>query len=139
MGLLNDGFHRLIRGATNWMSLLIDTHRSLTEETFVVTAISDTLAVLLRAGTQQDYQGLAVAAEVARKLDVPRMVMIVNKVPQVFNPVEVKARVEQAYQCNVLAVLPHSDDLMVVSSGIFVLRFPDHMLTSTLRQIAAEC
>jgi len=70
---------------------------------------------------------------------VPRMMMIVNKVPQVFNPAEVEARVEQAYQCNVLAVLPHSDDLMVLaSSGIFVLRFPDHMLTSILRQIASK-
>jgi MinD-like ATPase involved in chromosome partitioning or flagellar assembly len=137
VGLLNDGFHRLISDLKLDV-LLIDSHPGLNEETLLSIAISDTLAILLRPD-QQDYQGTAVAAEVARKLDVPRMVMIVNKVPQVFNPAEVKARVEQAYQCSVLAVLPHSDDLMVLaSSGIFVLRFPDHMLTSTLRQIAGK-
>jgi len=137
VGLLNDGFHRLISDLKLDV-LLIDTHPGLNEETLLSIAISDTLAILLRPD-QQDYQGTAVAAEVARKLDVPRMVMIVNKVPQVFNPAEVEARVEQAYQCNVLAVLPHSDDLMVLaSSGIFVLRFPDHMLTSILRQIASK-
>ena len=137
VGLLNDGFHRLIRDLKLDI-LLIDTHPGLNEETLLSIAISDTLAIVLRPD-QQDYQGTAVAAEVARKLDVPRMVMIVNKVPQVFNPAEVKVRVEQAYQCHVLAVLPHSDDLMILaSSGIFVLRFPEHTLTSSLRQIAAE-
>jgi hypothetical protein len=67
------------------------------------------------------------------------MVMIVSKVPQVFNPAEVKARVEQAYQCSVLAVLPHSDDLMVLSgSWHLCAALPDHMLTSTLRQIGGK-
>jgi MinD-like ATPase involved in chromosome partitioning or flagellar assembly len=118
--------------------LLIDSHPGLNEETLLSIAVSDTLAVLLRPD-QQDYQGTAVAVEVARKLDVPRMVLIVNKVPQAFDPIEVKARVEQAYHCSVIAVLPHSDDLMVLASaGIFALRFPDHPFTSTLRQIAAE-
>jgi septum site-determining protein MinD len=137
VGLLNDGFQRVISDLKLDI-LLIDSHPGLNEETLLSIAISDTLAVLLRPD-QQDYQGTAVAVEVARKLDVPRMVLIVNKVPQAFDPIEVKARVEQAYHCDVIAVLPHSDDLMVLASaGIFVLRFPDHPLTSTLRQIAAE-
>jgi len=33
---------------------------------------------------QQDYQGTSVTVEVARKLDVPRLLMIVNKVPAMF-------------------------------------------------------
>jgi septum site-determining protein MinD len=137
VSLLNDGFQRVISDLKLDI-LLIDSHPGLNEETLLSIAVSDTLAVLLRPD-QQDYQGTAVAVEVARKLDVPRMVLIVNKVPQAFDPIEVKARVEQAYHCSVIAVLPHSDDLMVLASaGIFALRFPDHPFTSALQQIAAE-
>jgi MinD-like ATPase involved in chromosome partitioning or flagellar assembly len=100
-------------------------------------AISDALVIVLRPD-QQDYQGIGVTVEVARKLDVPRMVMIVNKTPQVFDPNEVKRRVEQAYGCQVVAVLPHSDEMMALASGgIFVLRYPDHPIAVALKRVAA--
>jgi hypothetical protein len=36
-------------------------------------------------------------------------------------------------------VLPHSDDLMVLSSGgVFALRYPDHPLTGIYRDVAAQ-
>jgi MinD-like ATPase involved in chromosome partitioning or flagellar assembly len=77
--------------------------------------------------------------EVARKLDVPRMTLIVNKTPEAFNADEVKLRVEQAYNCEVAAVLPHSDEMMVLaSSGIFALHFPDHPVTASLKKVAAR-
>ena len=76
--------------------------------------------------------------EVARKLGVPRLVLIVNKVPQAFDPGEVRARVEATYQAEVAAVLPHSDDMMALASaGIFALRCPDHAMTAELRRVAA--
>jgi septum site-determining protein MinD len=57
----------------------------------------------------------------------------------VFDPEEVKQRVETAYACEVAAVLPHSDELMALSSaGIFALRSPDHPVTGLLRKIAAR-
>ena len=71
-----------------------------------------------------------------RKLDVPRMALVANKMPQAFDPAEAKARVEKAYNCPVIAVLPHSDDLMALAgSGVFVLRFPDHPISAMLRDI----
>ena len=137
VGLLNDGFRSLI-DALPLDVLIIDTHPGLNEETLLSIAISDTLLVVLRPD-QQDYQGTGVAVEVARKLDVPRMLMVVNKTPQVFDPAEVRARVEQAYACPVAAVIPHSDELMVLgSAGLFVLRFPDHPVTDLLRQVAGQ-
>jgi hypothetical protein len=51
------------------------------------------LAIILRPD-QQDYQGTGVRVEGARTLGVPRMLLLVNKVPAVFDPAEVKARVE---------------------------------------------
>ena len=75
--------------------------------------------------------------EVARKLDVPNMVLIVNKVPAVFDNAAVKAQVEKAYSCPVIGILPHSDELMALASGgIFSLRYPDHPVTALYRQIA---
>jgi hypothetical protein len=39
----------------------------------------------------------------------------------------------------VAAVLPHSDELMVLSSaGIFALRYPDHAVTALYQQLATR-
>ncbi len=46
---------------------------------------------------------------------------------------------EQAYGCEVAAVLPHSDEMMnLASEGIFCLRYPDHPLTALFRQVAGR-
>ncbi len=135
VGLLNDGFQNLVRGL-NLDILLIDTHPGLNEETLLSIAISDALAIIMRPD-QQDYQGTGVTVEVARKLDVPRMVLIVNKTPPSFNFNDVKASVQQTYNCEVGAVLPHSDEMMTLaSSGVFVLRYPDHAITQSLKRVA---
>lgn len=67
------------------------------------------------------------------------MVLIVNKVPPAFDLDEVKARVEHTYECEVAAVLPHSDEMMTLASaGIFALHYPDHPVTASLQQLAAQ-
>jgi septum site-determining protein MinD len=137
VGLLNDGFHELIE-ALDLDVLMIDTHPGLNEETLLSLAISDALAIILRPDSQ-DYQGTSVTVEVARKLDVPNLMLIINKLPSVFDPVEVKAMVERTYDCPVAAVLPHSDEMMALaSSGIFALHYPDHPVTQSLKQVAAR-
>jgi MinD-like ATPase involved in chromosome partitioning or flagellar assembly len=136
VGVLNDGFHSLVN-ELGLDVLLIDTHPGLNEETLLSIAISDALAIILRPD-QQDYQGTSVTVDVARRLDVPRLLLVVNKVPALFDPAAVKARVEDAYKCEVAAVLPHSDELMALASaGIFALRYPDHPITAALRRVAA--
>ena len=68
-----------------------------------------------------------------------RLLLIVNKVPSVFDFAEVKARVEKTYNCEVAAVLPHSDEMMTLASaGIFALRYPDHPMTALYKQVAAK-
>lgn len=137
VGLLNDGFQKLV-SKLKLDVLMIDTHPGLNEETLLSIAISDALMIILRPD-QQDYQGTGVTVEVARKLDVPRMLLLVNKVPTVFDSAEVKAKVERTYNCEVAAVLPHSDEMMVLASaGIFALRYPDHQITNLLKQVAAK-
>ena len=134
VGLLNDGFEALIKNL-NLDMLIIDTHPGLNEETLLSIAISDTLVLIMRPD-QQDYQGTSVTVEVARKLDVPQMLLMVNKVPaQLMDAV--KQNVENTYNCEVAAVIPHSDDLMTLaSSGIFSQKYPDHSVTKIYRQLA---
>jgi len=137
VGLLNDGFRDLIQ-ALDLDVLMIDTHPGLNEETLLSIAISDLLLIILRPD-QQDYQGTGVTVEVARRLSVPQMMLVVNKVPALFSEAEVKARVEDAYHAEVAAVLPHSEELMALASAdVFVTRYPDHPITETLRQVAAR-
>ena len=137
VGLLNDGYERLL-DKLKLDVLMIDTHPGLNEETLLSIAISDALIIIMRPDSQ-DYQGTAVTVEVARKLDVPRLLLVVNKVPTSFDFSEVKARVEKTYRCEVAGVLPHSEEMMTLaSSGIFVLRYPNHPVTGILKQIAAR-
>lgn len=135
VGLLNDGFHSLI-DKLKLDLLIIDTHPGLNEETLLSIAISDVLVLILRPD-QQDYQGTSVTVEVARKLDVPKMLLLVNKVPSQFNTVDVKQRVEKTYNCEVAAVIPHSDELMTLASaGVFSMNFPDHPVTAIYKILA---
>jgi septum site-determining protein MinD len=137
VGLLNEGFRQLVKELSLDV-LMLDTHPGLNEETLLSIAMSNTLAIVLRPD-YQDYEGTSVTLSVARKLNVPELVLVVNKTPPVFDPEEVKQRVETVYACEVAAVLPHSDELMALSSaGIFALRSPDHPVTGLLRKIAAR-
>ncbi len=135
VGLLNDGFRDLI-SQMKLDTLLIDTHPGLNEETLLSIAISDKLVIILRPD-QQDYQGTGVTVEVARQLDVPEMMLVVNKVPSRFDLEAVRAKAEQTYGCDVAIVLPHSEALMALASGgIFVLRYPDDPVSRSLRKLA---
>jgi septum site-determining protein MinD len=137
VGLLNEGFRDLI-GDLALDALLIDTHPGLNEETLLSIAMSSTLVIIMRPD-QQDYEGTSVTVSVARKLRVPHMMLVVNRTPTVFDFAEVKDRVEKIYECEVAAVLPHSDELMVLSSaGIFALKYPDHPVTGLYRQVATR-
>jgi MinD-like ATPase involved in chromosome partitioning or flagellar assembly len=137
VSLLNDGMDELIE-ALDLDVLLIDTHPGLSEETLLSIAISDALAIILRPD-EQDYQGTSVTVEVARMLEVPRMVLIINKLPSAFDITQVKANAEEAYECEVAAVLPHSEEMMTLaSSDLFVLRYPNHPVTAEFQQVAAR-
>jgi MinD-like ATPase involved in chromosome partitioning or flagellar assembly len=137
VGLLNDGFRDVVE-KMKLDYLLIDTHPGLNEETLLSIAISNALIIILRPDSQ-DYQGTAVTVDVAKKLDVPKMVMLVNKTPTTFDFDDVRTRVEQTYDAKVGAVLPHSDEMMVLaSSGIFSIKFPDHPVTKGLRSLVDQ-
>jgi MinD-like ATPase involved in chromosome partitioning or flagellar assembly len=132
---LNDGFHEAI-SRLRLDFLFIDTHPGLNEETLLSIAISDVLALVLRPD-RQDFQGTAVAIEVARKLDVPELLLIVNKVLPEYAADDVRRQVEGTYNASVVAILPLSEDVVRnASSDIFSLRQPDHPWSQGVRSVA---
>ena len=134
---LNEGFRKLIADLSLDV-LLLDTHPGINEETLLSIAMSNALVIVLRPD-QQDYEGTRVTVAVAKRLGVPQMMLVVNIAPAAFDPAAIRKKVEETYECPVAAVLPHSDDLMVLSSdGVFSLVYPDHPLTRLYREIAGK-
>ncbi|MFO7320801.1 MAG: MinD/ParA family protein [Chloroflexota bacterium] len=125
VGTLNDGFNRLIN-SFQLDYLFIDTHPGLNEETLLSVAISNLMIILLRPD-QQDFQGTAVTIDVARKLEVPDIRLILNKIPSRYDSDALIADVEATYQAQVMGALPLSEDVaMNGSNNIFSVLYPDH-------------
>lgn len=137
VGRLNDGFRDLTR-ALSLDYLFIDTHPGINEETLLSIAISDALVVVLRPD-HQDYQGTAVTVDLARRLEVPHMVLVVNKVLPEVDPGLVARQVEETYGVPVAGVLPLSEDLVrLASQDLFCVRFPEHPVTRTVAAVAKQ-
>jgi len=135
VGLLNDGFQGLIQ-QLNLDYLFIDTHPGLNEETLLSITISDILLLIMRPD-RQDFQGTAVTVDIARRLEVPKMLLIVNKALSSFDFDALKAEVETTYGAPVAAILPLTEEMIQLgSSDIFSLRFPKHPLTQVYSSIA---
>ena len=116
--------------------LVLDTHPGLNEETLLSLVISDALLIIMRPD-KQDYEGTGITARVAKELQVPHIQLLVNKAPESLDHAQLARQAEAAYGCPVVAVLPHSDDLMLLASeGIFVLRHPDHPVSDIYRKVA---
>jgi len=136
VGVLNEGFHAFSE-KMNLDVLMIDTHPGLNEETLLSLAISDVSLVVLRADSQ-DYLGTSVTVEVARKLDVEDLRLIVNMVPDAFDEDQVRQKVEQTYSCPCAQVFGHYNDLRCLASqGIFVLKHPDAAFSVRIKELAA--
>ena len=132
---LNDGFQQLVADL-RLDYLFIDTHPGVNEETLLSIAISDKLLLIMRPDSQ-DFQGTAVTAELARRLEIPEMLIVVNKVPPGMDAAKLRERVEELYQAEVAAILPMNYEIVrLASSGIFVNRFSDHPMTLGLKQVA---
>lgn len=137
VGRLNDGFEELIR-CLNLDYLLIDTHPGLSEETLLSITISDVLVIILRPDSQ-DFQGTAVAVEVARKLEVTKLLLVVNKAVSTLDYNDLQTQVETTYNAPVAGIVPFSEEVMQLgSNGLFCLSYADHPFSNTVLKIAQQ-
>ena len=135
VGLLNDGFQELIK-RLSLDFLFIDTHPGLNEETLLSITISDILLLIMRPD-RQDFQGTAVTVDIARRLEVPKMLLMVNKALSSFDFAALKADVQKTYGAPVAAILPLTEEMIQLgSAGIFCLHYPNHPLTRIYADIA---
>ncbi len=132
--LLTDGFRQIVE-ELQLDFLLIDTHPGVNEETLLSMAVSDRLLLVLRPD-HQDFQGTAVTVELARRLEVPDLHVIINKVPAGTDWERLRSDVETAYQAPVAAMLPLNEEVaQLASAGVFATRHPGHPFTTSLRQV----
>jgi septum site-determining protein MinD len=135
VGLLNDGFRDLTTGL-NLDFLLIDTHPGLNEETLLSITISDVLVLIMRPD-KQDFQGTAVTVDVARRLEVPELLLVVNKAPSSIDATSLRAEVAKHYDAEVAAVMPLSESVVESASGaLFSVTEPDDPWSVARREVA---
>lgn len=134
VNILNEGFNKLGEDLS-LDYLFIDTHPGMNEETLLSIAISDALFLILRPDLQ-DYQGTAVTLEVARRLEVPQLLLIVNKALSSFDFLELSQRITSTYQTPVGAVLPLSEDMVRLGSGgLLSILEPDHPFSRGINEL----
>lgn len=137
VGVMSSGL-RDLSAALGLDVLLIDTHPGLNEETLLSIALSNALIVVMRPD-EQDYEGTGVTVRIAQRLKVPEMFIVVNKIPGSLELENVKTQVEEAYGTEVVALLPHSEEMMsLASGGIFAMHYPEHELTRAYSEIAEK-
>ncbi|QLE40176.1 MinD/ParA family protein [Nostoc sp. C052] len=135
--LLKNGFSDLMQ-TLKLDYLFIDTHPGLNEETLLCIAISNMLVVILRPD-RQDFQGTAVLVDLARRLKVPNLLMVVNRILQRTDLAALKQQVESTYEVAVAGLFPNSDEMMqLASSDLFYLRHPNHPLSQEMQKVAQQ-
>lgn len=135
--LLNNGYREL-NDSLKLDYLFIDTHPGINEETLLSIAMSDVLVLIMRPDTQ-DYQGTAVAVDIARELEVPKMLLVVNKALTKFDFEALRQKIQAAYNVPVAGVFPLCEEMVeLASSDIFCLRYPEHPWTQELNKVAEQ-
>lgn len=115
--------------------LLVDSGAGLNENTLTSIAVSSTLILVLRPDPQ-DFQGTAVIVDVARKMLVPVIHLVLNDSSEALNVEEVSQQLEETYHCGGGFVLSHSEELLALaSSQPFVLAYPEHPLTTRIKEL----
>jgi MinD-like ATPase involved in chromosome partitioning or flagellar assembly len=119
-------------------AVFIDTRAGINEESMLALSVADRAAIILRLD-KQDYQGTAVVIDLARKLELPQPVLVVNPTPLNYDPRQVLAEVEKTYACPVVGVLPFAEELLTHdNASLFVLSHPTHPLTQMLGPLANQ-
>ncbi|MGK7941020.1 MAG: MinD/ParA family protein [Crocosphaera sp.] len=118
--------------------VFVDTHPGLNEETLLSVGLSETLVIILRPD-QQDYLGTAVIVDVAKELEVPQMLLVVNKALPDIDFGILKDKVHETYQLPVAGILPLSTEMLRLGSqGLFCLQHANHPLTKEVQRIVSH-
>lgn len=86
---------------------------------------------------RQDYQGTGVLVDLARRMEMPFITIVVNNVAGLYEANEVRAEVGRVYNCQVGAVVPHVPTLAALGeTGIQAVDMPDNSAVLALEPVA---
>ena len=134
---LNSGFQEAMR-QLSLDYLFIDTHPGVNDETLLSIVVCDLLLVVMRPDNQ-DFQGTAVTAELARQLKVRNMMMLLNKVPADIEAHALRGHLERTYKMPIAGIFTLNFEVVqLASSGIFSLRHPQHPFSQQIEIVARK-
>ncbi len=133
--LLGDGLQELA-AILDPDIMLIDASSGIDEPTTLLLSLADLLFVILRPD-QRDFFGTGILLDVAQKLEIPDVELLINQVPPGFEMNQVLAEVSRTYQRPVVLGLPYSEAIAAsASAGLIVLRQPDNPATKQFNHLA---
>ncbi|TDQ46905.1 MinD/ParA family ATP-binding protein [Actinorugispora endophytica] len=135
VALLSSGFRRFaeVRGLD---VLLLDTHPGMNNETVLALALADSVLIVTRPD-HQEYRGAEVSVAVARTLNCPRVLVVVNMVSTGSASDALASRLPGAYAAEVAGVIPYHDDMAdLASAGVLASHDPGHELVGHFGRVA---
>lgn len=109
--------------------LLIDLPPGMNEFSLMMFGLLDTLLVHL-CPDQTDFQGTAVTTDVAKRLQVPQIAILLNQVPDIFDLLSLQTQIEDLYQLPFIGYLPYAGEIRL---GLPYQTFPRLKRRDTFR------
>ena len=109
--------------------LIIDSPPGTGDEPLSVIQLIKNLSGSVVVSTPQDVALLDARKSIkfSQKLNVPSTYLLMNKVLMTGALEDLRKRVKDTYGCDLLSMLPHSEDLLKMgSSNVFYIQYPDH-------------
>ncbi|MCP4176285.1 MAG: MinD/ParA family protein [bacterium] len=118
--------------------LIIDTHPGFNEETLLSIAMSDTLILVTRID-QQDFEGTSVTIEIAKKLKVKNIYIIINMVPNTYKNIEIREKISKRFKCEILESIPYIPELAGLGSkDLFCKVMPNSLWSKKIDTISSK-
>ena len=124
--------------------LVIDTHPGIHEQTMLMLAICDAVAIVMRPD-HQDFQGTSILVEIVRRIGVPFFGLVINKNLPAYDWEDLKATVKGVYKAPVLGLLPLDMDLIYFQSlatqkitNLYAIEKPQTAWSDEIRQIGMQ-
>jgi len=116
--------------------LVVDTDPGMDKQTFFALEAANSLLMVMTPD-EQDARGAAATLQVARRLEIPHIFILVNKIPSTAEPAAVQLEIEALCDAPVTGRFLHAEEMLKhASKGIFIHRYPEHPITMELKKVA---
>ncbi|MCC7207556.1 MAG: P-loop NTPase [Anaerolineae bacterium] len=117
-------------------AVVVDARGGLDAGTLPLLVVCDIMVAVMSLD-RQDYQGTGVLVDLARRVEMPHITIVVNSVAGSYEVNEVRAEVGRVYDCQVSAVVPHVPTMATPGeSGIQAVDMPDNAAVLALEPVA---